>query len=216
MKKCLVILSILITFGSAARAQTFSEWFKQKKTQKKYLVQQIAALQVYIGYVKKGYKIAQQGLTAIGDFKNGEFNLHQDYFNSLKNVNPSVQHYDKVAAIIALETETVKNCHNTFKHVRGSGAFAENEVSYISKVLRRLMDDCADITGELITLITSGELEMKDDERLERIDRLYVSMQDDYTFMKHFDSQISILAVNRHKEKKDTKVNQELYGIKNK
>lgn len=215
MKRCLVILSILATFDSVARAQTFSEWFKQKKTQKKYLIQQIAALQVYIGYVKKGYKIAQQGLTAISDFKNGEFNLHKDYFNSLKNISPAVKHDAKIAAIIALQVETIKGCHRTVKQIRESGAFTGDEISYIDKVFGRLMDDCADITGELITLTTSGKLEMKDDERLERIDKLYASMQDDYTFMKHFGNQALILAADRIKEKNNIDVNRALYGIKN-
>lgn len=45
-----------------AEAQTFDEWFRQKKTQKKYLVQQIAALKVYLGYLKEGYEIAQKGM----------------------------------------------------------------------------------------------------------------------------------------------------------
>lgn len=214
MKKCLIILSILSTFGSIARAQTFSEWFKQKKTQKKYLIQQIAALQVYIGYVKKGYKIAQQGLTAISNFKNGEFNLHKDYFNSLKNINPSVKHYAKVAAIITLQVETVKGCHKTFRQIRESGAFTGDEISYISKVFGRLMDDCVDITEELITLTTSGKLEMKDNERLEHIDKLYYSMQDDYTFMKHFGNQALLLATDRIKDKNDIKTSRLWYGIK--
>lgn len=215
MRRRLIILSILIGFSSIANAQTFSEWFKQKKTQKKYLIQQIAALQVYIGYVKKGYKIAQQGLTAISDFKNGEFNLHKDYFNSLKNINPSVKHYAKVAAIIALQVETVKGCHKTFRQIEESGAFAADEISYIDKVFGRLMDDCADITGELITLTTPGELEMKDDERMERIDKLYDSMQDDYTFMKHFGNQALMLATDRLEEKNDIKASRLWYGLKN-
>lgn len=214
MKRCSIILSIFIGFSSIAHSQTFSEWFKQKKTQKKYLFQQIAALQVYIGYVKKGYKIAQQGLTAISDFKNGEFNLHKNYFNSLKNINPSVKHYAKVGAIIALQVETVKGCHKTFRQIRKSGAFTRDEISYIDKVFGRLMDDCADITEELITLTTSDELEMKDDERLERIDKLYNAMQGDYTFMRHFSSQTLLLVTDRLKEKNDIGESRLWYELK--
>ena len=43
-------------------AQTLAEWVSQKVTQKKYLLQQIAALQVYSGYLSKGYSIAKDGL----------------------------------------------------------------------------------------------------------------------------------------------------------
>ena len=58
MKKILILflLTIIVT---TTQAQTFAEWFRQKKTQKQYLIQQIAALQVYIGYAQKGYSIAK-------------------------------------------------------------------------------------------------------------------------------------------------------------
>jgi len=49
MKKIFLFLLLVVSAGSNLQAQTFAEWFQQKKTQKKYLLQQIAALQVYIG-----------------------------------------------------------------------------------------------------------------------------------------------------------------------
>ncbi len=52
MKK-LLIVSIIILFTETLSAQTSAEWLSQKKTQKKYLVQQIAALDVYAGYLSK-------------------------------------------------------------------------------------------------------------------------------------------------------------------
>ena len=70
---------MLFLAAGTVEAQTFSEWFRQKKTQKKYLLQQIAALQVYIGYAQKGYRIAKEGLTTIGGFTKGEFDLHSDF-----------------------------------------------------------------------------------------------------------------------------------------
>lgn len=48
MKKLCVIMALL-TSNVAGQAQTpnWNEWFRQKKTQRKYLIQQIAALKVY-------------------------------------------------------------------------------------------------------------------------------------------------------------------------
>jgi hypothetical protein len=59
MKRLLFILSILLLYSMCpAQTPTFSEWFRQKKTQKKYHAQQINALQVYLEFVKKGYGVA--------------------------------------------------------------------------------------------------------------------------------------------------------------
>ena len=53
MKTAMPILLFLFV-SMLLSAQTTAEWFNQKATQKKYLIQQIAALQVYIGYLQKG------------------------------------------------------------------------------------------------------------------------------------------------------------------
>ena len=43
-------------------AQTWDEWFEQKKTQIQYLEKQIVELGIFIGDLQKGYQIVQKGL----------------------------------------------------------------------------------------------------------------------------------------------------------
>jgi len=213
MKK-LLILFLLGMLATTTQAQTFAEWFKQKKTQKKYLVQQIAALQVYIGYAQKGYSIAKEGLNAIGDFKRGEFNLHSGYFNSLKSVNPKIKQYAKVADIMAMQVTIIQSYGRIRRHVRESGAFNGEELDYIMRVLGRLLDDCENTLDELITVTTDGNPEMKDDERLKRIDILYEDMTDKYTFSQSFHKETMVLAASRIKENNDVRTSRALYDIK--
>jgi len=213
MKK-LLILFLLGMLATTTQAQTFAEWFKQKKTQKKYLVQQIAALKVYIGYAQKGYSIAKEGLNAIGDFKRGEFNLHTGYFNSLKSVNPKIKQYVKVADIMAMEVTIMQGYGRTRRHARESGAFNGEELDYIMRVLGRLLDDCENTLDELITVTTDGNPEMKDDERLKRIDILYKDMTDKYTFSQSFHNETMVLAASRIKENNDVRTSRALYDIK--
>lgn len=207
-----MLFAILTT---STKAQTFAEWFRQSATQKKYLLQQIAALQMYIGYVQKGYSIAKQGLNTISDIKNGEFNLHKDYFNSLKTVNPKIKNYSKVADIILLQVNIIKIYKEAAKQLKQSGTFKANEITYIDGVFERLLDDCAKTIDALITITTSGELEMKDDERLKRIDALYSDMQGKYTFVLGFSNEAKLLATSRISEQKDIQIIRALNGIKN-
>ena len=79
--KRVVITYLLIGVVSVMRAQGLQEWINQKATQKKYLLQQIAGLQIYIGYVEKGYSIAKKGLNTIGDLKDGHFSLDKVFFD---------------------------------------------------------------------------------------------------------------------------------------
>jgi len=215
MKKILLFLLLFASAAGTLQAQTFAEWFQQKKTQKKYLLQQIAALQVYIGYAQKGYNIAKDGLNTIGGFTRGEFNLHTDYFNSLKTVNPEVKRYAKVADIIALQIKIVQNYNRTYRQLNSSDAFSGDELAYISRVFGRLLDDCDKTLDELITITTDSKLEMKDDERIEKIDKLYLDMQDKFTFSQSFSNDAKSLAASRIKDKTDVQTSRVLRGIKN-
>jgi len=215
MKKILLALLVCVSAAGNLKAQTFAEWFQQKKTQKKYLIRQIAALQVYIGYAQKGYKIAKEGLNTIGGFTRGEFNLHTDYFNSLKSVNPEVRRYVKVAEIIALQVKIIQNYNRTYRQLNSSDAFSGDELAYIGRVYSRLLDDCDKTLDELITITTDGKLEMKDDERIERIDKLYLDMKDKFTFSQSFSNDAKSLAASRLKDKSDVQTSRVLQGIKN-
>lgn len=203
---------LLITIGTKAQAQTTAEWLQQKKTQKKYLMQQIAALQMQLGYVKKGYSIAKDGLNLIGDLKEGEFDLHKDYFNSLKTVNPRIRHYSKIADIVSLQVEIVKTYKNTLKFSEG---LTPGEIRFAGKKFELLLNNTSDILNELLTVTSDGKLEMKDDERIKNIDKLYNAMLENAGYAKKFSNEIKGIQVTRKQEKIDIQTSHKLHGIKN-
>lgn len=203
----------LLAFHSS-NAQTADEWLNQKATQKKYLLQQIAALQVYIGYAKKGYNIVNGGITTIKNIKNGDLNLHRDFFNGLKNVNPAIRRYAKVADIIAYQVKIIKQTKGTLQQIRETKQFTETELNYCKQVFDNLLDECMKTVEELILVTTSGKLEMKDDERLKRIDRLYADVQDKYSFTCSFSEDMGILAVQRLGEQMEINRSKLINGIK--
>ncbi len=213
MKK-LLILSCLFQLVSVANAQTLEEWFQQKKTQIKYLVQQIAALKVYTDYLQKGYKTASEGLNTITDIKNGDFLLHKGHFDSLKTVSPAVKESSWVTDIILLENRMVSLTQNELKNAKESGSFTPEEIAYLEVVFDNLISEATNNLNELILLTTDGDLQMKDDERIQRIDAVYVSVQDKYSFAKTFCKQTHVLAIQRAKEKSEVEIIRKLYGVK--
>lgn len=215
MMKNILSTMLVLCFFLPSSAQKLKEFTRQKKTQKEYLMKQIAALQVYIGYAQKGYKISKEGLDFIGDMKDGEFNLHKDYFSSLKGINPEVKRYYKVNAIIDLQKSILKNCAANKRELRNSGFFSDNEQQYVAEVFGRLLKDCTHILEELETVTTANKLELKDDERIKRIDALHLQMQDNYSFAVGFGNEAKLLAQSRRKEINDLKTSRSLNGIKN-
>lgn len=203
----------LFAFHSS-NAQTADEWLNQSSTQKKYLLQQIAALKVYLGYAKKGYNIVTGGINTIRNIKNGDLNLQQDFFNRLKNVNPAIRRYAKVADIIAYQVKIIKQTKLVLQQIRETIQFTEAELGYCKQVFDTLLDECVKTVEELILVTTSGELEMKDDERLKRIDGLYVDVQDKYSFACSFSEDMGLLAVQRLGEQMEINRSKIINGVK--
>src|SRR5437868_9760602 len=99
LKGLLILCLLLLGFVKRSEAQTFAEWFSQKKTQIKYLTLQIAALEQYSSYIKQGYAISRNGLGNIGGYLKGEYGSHSTYYSSLKTVNPEIKSNDKADSI---------------------------------------------------------------------------------------------------------------------
>lgn len=204
MKKILLILCIIGLCSQEMQAQA---------KQRKMLLLQIAALQTYIGYAKKGYSVVKKGLNFISDVKNGEVNLHGDYFNSLKKVNPKVKNYVKATEIIALQIKIIKIHKKTSKQLRQNDLIHGDELDYIERAFDKLIDNCNETLDELLIISTDTNLEMKDDQRIERIDDLYRRMMDDYSFCENFSREIKMLSISKAKEKNDVKQSHVLHDL---
>ncbi len=198
--KFLFIIVTGILLSTTSPAQTWDEWFKQKKTQKKYLAKQIVLLRLYLGSLKKGYEIADKGLTTIHNIKNGDFNLHRDFFGSLKNVNPHIKNSAKVADIIAFQVYIIQNIKRVNNFCKNNEYFTPEEIRYVAAVYSNMLFLCDASISELLTIIRSNETEMKDDERLVRIDKLYDDMLDKHAFVQSFDSDVRLIARERERE----------------
>jgi hypothetical protein len=183
--------------------------------QREELLKQIVALKMYIGYAQKGYSIAKKGLNTISNFKRGEFNLHEVYFNSLNKINPKVKSYARVSQIILLQVKVMESCKSTLRQVQQNDLFHGDEIAYIKRVLERLIENCDGTLAELIAIVTEGKFEMKDDERMKRIDALYQNMLESYTFCEDFSNQTKMMSLSRGKEATDIKTSRALQGFKN-
>jgi hypothetical protein len=199
MNRVIIIGIMLLTF-QGADAQTFKEWFMQKKTQKEYLIQQIAALKVYLKYLKEGYDIAKKGLNTIGDIKQGKFDLDETYLESLGNVNSSISGSARVSSILAYQKLVVKELRKLMDECTTSEQLTNEERRYVATVYSNMLTESENSLERLQTVITSNELEMKDDERIEQIDLIYVDMKDKYAFARSFSNSTRMLIMQRDRE----------------
>jgi multidrug efflux pump subunit AcrB len=86
-------------------------------------------------------------------------------------------------------------------------------MEYMGKVYSNLFNQSLKNVDALVTIVTAGTLRMSDNERLEAVDNLYDDMQDKLSFLRHFNNNTTVLAVQRAKEKNDVNTIQSIYGI---
>jgi len=208
--KVALIVFVLVVFNfQFSRAQTFGEFFNQKKTQKKYLLQQIATLQVYLGYAKKGYDIARNGLQTVKEISGGEFSLHSAFVSSLKTVSPAIRNNVKVARIIQTQIRIAK----AFDSVHRNNRLSLVDQLYIQQVQGNLIHECEKYLEELLLVITSGKLEMSDSERLRRINLIYEAISDKYAFTMDFTGQVLSLIYQADNQQESIDQLRRNYGI---
>jgi len=209
--KLLIVTALLIS--NAVYAQKWQEWTQQKKTQIKYLLQQIAANKVYLEFAQKGYTIANKGLNAIRSIKDGDFKLHHDFFGSLQTVNPKIRNYGKLVDVIVIQFRIVKLAKNSLHRIREMNQFTPQDINYCRTVFDNLARDCLKNIDELLLLITDGELTMKDDQRIRRIDALYADMQSKWGFCASFSNEMDVLSVQRIEEQMEIKHSKIINGL---
>lgn len=206
MKTIITTILVILTLAANAQAPNWNEWFKQKKTQKKYLIDQIAALKVHLGNLKKGYQIVQRGLYTIDNIKSGNFNLHSDFFSSLNNVNPHIKNSAKVADIIAYQVYIIRDFKQTNARLKKDGNLTPEELYYLGYCYTNMMKSCDLTLAELMQVITKDKAKMTDDQRIKEIDRLHEDMRDKYAFVRAFGNDNLALSAMRSKEKRDAEM----------
>jgi hypothetical protein len=204
------MMSLLLFVSQQGYSQTWNEWFRQKKTQKKYLIQQIAALKIYLKYLKQGYGVVKKGMQIVGDIKEGNFNSHNQYFLSLEEVNEFVSGSGKVSTIIMYENATVQLIAKIRKDGDENSELTNEEKTYINKVCNNLLEMSEENVSNLHSLVNDHDLKMKDDERFNRLASLHTEAKEKYSFARSFYNDNRLLMLQRSKERSEIAADEKL------
>jgi len=83
---------------------------------------------------------------------------------------------------------------------------------YYQKVQQTVLADCDQQLTGLQQVVTDGNLQMNDAERLKRIGVIHAAMLDNYRFTASFCNEAALLELNKGNEGKDVQTLKNLYG----
>jgi len=189
-----IVLGIVgAAIARAGRAQTFAEWFQQNRTRLKYYGEQVAALQAYLGQTQQGFQIASAGLGNIGSLKNDEFGLHSSYYSSLTMVNPAILSMAEVTEISAVASANLIRVESALDRYRKDGVLPADQLGTIQDVFKAVMREEMQDLKMLLTLLTDGELQLTDDQRVSRVLAIHSSTRERYAFLLSMTGKIDLL-----------------------
>ncbi|SDW50632.1 hypothetical protein SAMN05444410_103147 [Hydrobacter penzbergensis] len=212
MKKLILIISLsffgmLPAFRASAQADELAQLALD--------IEKLSQFKQILSDMKKGYQILEGGYNTIKDISKGNFNLHKAFLDRLMDVSPTVRNYRRVADITNCQIALVKEYKNAYERFKQDNNFNADELAYLGRIYDNLFKESLRNLDELLTVITAGKARMSDDERLQTIDRIYADMQDKLMFLRHFNNNTTILAVQRAKERNDAQTIRKIYGLNN-
>lgn len=178
-------------------------------------VEKLAQFKQILSDMKKGYQIISTGYSTIKNLSQGNFNLHKTFLDGLMLVSPTVKKYKRIVDIINNQIMIVKEYKNAFNRFKQDSNFNPDEIEYLGKVYGNVFKESLNDLDELTIILTDSKLRMSDDERLEAIDRIFNNMQDKLLFLRHFNNNTTILAVQRARAKNDAATMNKIYGVTN-
>lgn len=140
-------------------------------------VEKLNQLNELLAQMKARYEIVQRGYLQVKSVTEGNFQLHEVFLNRLYTVNPKVKTYYRVGEIFHLQVQLLEFSRNSLKQLKLEPKSSLQDIAYLSGVFFRLTGVSMRNLEELILLITDGQFQMDDAERISAIDRIYSDMR---------------------------------------
>jgi hypothetical protein len=203
----IVFLGVLVPNRVTAQAQEMQQLILN--------IEKLAQFRQILKDMKKGYEILNGGYNTVKNLAKGNFDLHKTFLDALMQVSPTVRNYKRVGDIVQYQVLLVKEYKASFNRFKNSGNFNAEEIAYLESVYANLFQESLRNLDELTTFVTANKLRMSDDERLSAIDKIYADMQNKLLFLRSFNNNTMVLAIQRAKEQNDVNVMRNIHRLNN-
>lgn len=107
----------------------------------------------------------------------------------------------------------IKEHKSTFTAFKNSNVFTSSQIDYFSKVYKKLLDESVNDLTDLADVLTSGKTRMSDEERIRNIDRIHKSVEKKLFFLRQFNTQHTMLAIEKLKDQSEQETIKGLHGL---
>jgi conjugation system TraG family ATPase len=139
--------------------------------------------------------------------------LYQDYYQGLWQVKSALTSYSKVKGLIQRQAQLLKEYNQAQAAICQDSHFNPGELAYISSVYDGLLNESIRNTGQLVLVMGNFLTQMDDAARLRTIDETAGRIDHNYSALRSFSQQTTLLSLQRSKDMAEIQAIQNLYGI---
>jgi hypothetical protein len=208
-----VTIILLLTLSLAT-----NKWVSAQSEEVQQLIlnwEKLKQFEEILDNMYRGYKILDKGYRTIKDIAQGNYSIHQAFLDGLMAVNPSIRNYKRIPLIINYQKLLLQEYKRAYNRFKQDPNFKFEELEYLASVYKFLFDASVRNLEDLTMIITATKLRMSDDERMQAIDRIFYDMENKVVFLRYFNSNTQLLAVQRARSQNDVRTMQQLYGLYN-
>lgn len=209
MKK--ILLTLLLVIGFVTSQSVFAQ---QQEVQQLILNwEKLKQLEEILDNMYRGYKILDKGYRTIKDIAQGNYSIHQAFLDGLMAVNPTIRNYKRIPMIVNYQKLLLQEYKRAYNRFKQDPNFKLEELEYLASVYKFLFEASVRNLEDLAMIITATKLRMSDDERMQAIDRIFFDMENKVVFLRYFNNNTQLLAVQRARSQNDVRTMQQLYGL---
>jgi hypothetical protein len=192
----------------------FQQALAQTSQPPKEMIEQIVALKTFFSYLKKGYQIVHTGLQTVNRIKNADFSLHDLQFDRLLQVSPAAQKTAAIYGTALTQAALIIRCQQLLRQISQLNTLTVEEQNLCRRTLINLFDECKRSVDEFVQLMTAGELELKEEERINRLQQLQQRTVRLEVSVRSFSEQIQLFSLDRRQQQHSVELSKKLNNLK--
>lgn len=152
-------------------------------------------------------------LDEISDWTEKQKEQYKEYFDELRKVKMLISYYQRLREITQKQKASIQEFKRVWQLLQQDDHFTQDEIQYMSKVYTGIIEETAKNVGQLELVINSFKTQMSDAQRLEIIDDVSEKVDINYTNLRSFNRENSLLSIQRAKGGREVEFLKKVYGV---
>lgn len=160
-------------------------------------------------------QLSKLKLAEIAEWSEKQKQLYSNYYNELWQIKSVITYYKRLKDLTEKQIAIVDEYHWAWALFTKDKHFTPEELSYMETVYSGILQSSIKNLDQILLVVNSFETQMPDAKRLEIINAAANQMDINYSDLKRFNAQNSMLSIQRAKSANEVVTLKELYGIDN-